>query len=96
MLTIIIVILADLIGFSLLVPIYSLLQDYYQLTDAQVGYFVQIWAAFLCIGGIFFGVLSDKTSRKNGLLIPIMGSIITYFNGFFLRQLSAVAGMQSL
>ena len=84
MLTIIIVILADLIGFSLLVPIYALLKDYYNISDLQVGYFVQIWAASLCLGGIFFGVLSDKTSRKTGLLIPIIGSILTYLLAFFM------------
>ncbi len=48
MLTIIIVILADLIGFSLLVPIY------YNISDLQVGYFVQIWAASLCLGAYFW------------------------------------------
>ncbi len=72
------VIFIDLIGFSIIFPIFPVLQNIYGFTSANIGYVVVIFSAFMVLGALVFGILSDKYGRKYTLALPLIGAAFAY------------------
>ena len=76
--SILLVVFIDLLGFSLILPLLPYYAKTFQASDIQVGLLVAIYAAAQLVGAPVLGRLSDRYGRRPVLLISIAGNALGY------------------
>jgi len=74
-----IVVLLDLLGLNLLVPVQAYIVREYNSDATTVGLLTVIYAAAQFIAAPILGLISDRVGRRPVLLICLLGSAIGYF-----------------
>ena len=72
------IVVIDLIGFGIIIPLLPFYAEYYQATPAQVGFLMAIYSATQFIAAPFWGRLSDRIGRKPVLLGTMAGAALAY------------------
>lgn len=72
------IVLSDMIGWGLLIPLLPFYARAYNASDLQVGLIFAIFSACQLIASPILGVLSDRFGRRPILLISQLGSILGY------------------
>jgi MFS family permease len=75
---------SDILGFTILIPLFPLLISYFSVTPLEVAYAMSLNAAFGFIFGPILSYLSDKYGRKPLLLISQIGTLA----GFIILAMS--------
>lgn len=83
------IVLIDMLGFALIVPLLTFFADSFGATEFQTGLLVSSYAAMQMIGAPILGRLSDKYGRRLVFLISIAGTFI----GFVILGFSTVLWM---
>jgi len=78
MLPLFMIVLVDLIGFGLYVPLLPFYAEHYQATPFVVGLVMAIFSLFQFISAPFWGRASDKFGRRPILIIGMAGSVVSY------------------
>jgi DHA1 family tetracycline resistance protein-like MFS transporter len=74
LLNIFLVVLLNLLGFGLILPLLPFYADEFGATPTQIGFLVAVYSAFQMIGSPILGQLSDRYGRRPILLISIFGT----------------------
>lgn len=72
------IVLIDMLGFALIVPLLTFFADTFGATPFQTGLLVSSYAAMQMIGAPILGRLSDKYGRRPVFLISIAGTFIGF------------------
>ena len=72
------IVVIDLIGFGIIIPLLPFYAEYYQASPAQVGFLMAIYSATQFIAAPFWGHLSDRIGRKPVLLATMAGAALAY------------------
>ncbi|MBL8092105.1 MAG: MFS transporter [Anaerolineales bacterium] len=72
------IVLIDMLGFALIVPLLTFFADTFGATAFQTGLLVSSYAAMQMIGAPILGRLSDKYGRRPVFLISIAGTLIGF------------------
>lgn len=78
------IVLIDMLGFALIVPLLAFYADSFDATAFQTGLLVSSYAAMQMIGAPILGRLSDRYGRRPVFLISILGT----FTGFIILGLA--------
>jgi MFS transporter, DHA1 family, tetracycline resistance protein len=78
LLSILLVVFIDLLGFSLILPLLPYFAKTFHASDTEIGLLVAIYAAAQLIGAPILGRLSDRYGRRPVLLISIAGNLVGY------------------
>ncbi|MBT4890765.1 MAG: MFS transporter [Rhodospirillales bacterium] len=78
MLPLFMIVLVDLIGFGLYIPLLPFYAEHYQATPFIVGLVMAMFSFAQFISAPFWGNLSDRFGRKPILMIGMAGSMISY------------------
>ncbi len=72
------IVVIDLIGFGVIIPLLPFYAEYYQASPFQIGLLMASYSASQFIAAAFWGRLSDRIGRRPVLLISIAGSAVAY------------------
>ncbi|MDC1215080.1 MFS transporter [Rhodospirillales bacterium] len=72
------IVVIDLIGFGITIPLLPFYAEHYQATPAQVGSLMAIYSVTQFIAAPFWGHLSDRIGRKPVLLGSMAGAALAY------------------
>lgn len=72
------IVLIDMLGFALIVPLLTFYADSFGATELQTGLLVSSYALMQMIGAPILGRLSDKYGRRPVFLISIFGTFIGF------------------
>jgi DHA1 family tetracycline resistance protein-like MFS transporter len=72
------IVLIDMLGFALIVPLLTFFADSFGATEFQTGLLVSSYALMQMIGAPILGRLSDKYGRRPVFLISIFGTFIGF------------------
>jgi MFS family permease len=72
------VVLIDLIGFGIVIPILPFLSPTLGADKMDIAYIVATYAVFAGISGAFWGRLSDRIGRKPVIIICLAGGALSY------------------
>jgi len=72
------IVVIDLIGFGIIIPLLPFYAEYYQASPAQVGFLMAIYSATQFLAAPFWGRLSDRIGRKPVLLATMAGAALAY------------------
>ena len=72
------IVLIDMLGFALIVPLLTFFADSFGATEFQTGLLVSSYALMQMIGAPILGRLSDKYGRRPVFLISIAGTFIGF------------------
>ena len=72
------IVVIDLIGFGVIIPLLPFYAEYYQATPFQIGLLMASYSASQFLAAAFWGRLSDRIGRRPVLLISIAGSAVAY------------------
>ena len=72
------IVLIDMLGFALIVPLLTFFADSFGATEFQTGLLVSSYALMQMIGAPILGRLSDKFGRRPVFLISIAGTFIGF------------------
>jgi len=78
LLTIFLIVLVDLIGFALVLPLLPYYAEQYNASDFTVGLLVMSYSAMSMFGAPWLGRLSDRWGRRPVLLFSIAGTFIGF------------------
>lgn len=78
LLTIFLIVLIDLLGFGIILPLLPYIAEKYQANPFQIGMLVATYSFFQLIASPILGRLSDRYGRKKILMISQFGSAIGY------------------
>ena len=78
MLPLFMIVLVDLIGFGLYIPLLPFYAEHYQATPFVVGLVMAMFSFAQFISAPFWGSLSDRFGRRPILMIGMAGSMISY------------------
>lgn len=78
MLTLFLIVLVDLIGFGLYIPLLPFYAEHFNATPFVVGLTMATFSLAQFISAPFWGMLSDKHGRRPILMIGMAGSVISY------------------
>ncbi|MEO6436566.1 MAG: MFS transporter [Tepidisphaeraceae bacterium] len=78
LLTIFLIVLADLLGFSVIIPLLPFYARKYAASDFQVGLLFAVYSACQLIGSPILGILSDRFGRRPILIFSQVGSVIGF------------------
>lgn len=76
--TIFLVVLIDLLGFGLILPLLPYIAERYQADAFQIGLLTATYSLFQFVASPILGRLSDRYGRKKLLIISQIGSVIGY------------------
>ena len=72
------IVVIDLIGFGIIIPLLPFYAEHYQATPAQVGFLMAIYSVTQFFAAPFWGHLSDRIGRKPVLLGSMAGAALAY------------------
>ena len=72
------IVVVDLIGFGIIIPLLPFYAEHYQASPAQVGLLMAIYSAAQFISAPFWGRLSDRIGRRPVLLGTIFAASLSY------------------
>lgn len=72
------IVVVDLIGFGIIIPLLPFYAEHYQATPAQVGLLMAVYSAAQFISAPFWGRLSDRIGRRPVLLGTIFAASLSY------------------
>ena len=72
------IVVVDLIGFGIIIPLLPFYAEHYQATPAQVGLLMAVYSAAQFISAPFWGRLSDRVGRRPVLLGTIFAAALSY------------------
>lgn len=78
MLVLFLVVVIDLIGFGLIIPLLPFYGEYFQASPFVVGLLMASYSLAQFIAAPFWGRLSDRIGRRPVLLISLAGATVTY------------------
>ncbi len=78
MLTLFLIVLVDLIGFGLYIPLLPFFAEHYNASPFTVGLVMAMFSLTQFIAAPFWGHISDKYGRKPILMIGMAGSVVSY------------------
>jgi DHA1 family tetracycline resistance protein-like MFS transporter len=73
-----IIVLADMLGFGVIIPLLPFYARTFQASDFQVGLIFSIYSACQMIGSPILGVLSDRFGRRPILILSLAGTVAGY------------------
>jgi len=72
------IVVVDLIGFGIIIPLLPFYAEHYQASPAQVGLLMAVYSAAQFISAPFWGRLSDRVGRRPVLLGTIFAASLSY------------------
>lgn len=78
MMTLFLIVLVDLIGFGLYIPLLPFYAEHFSATPFMVGLTMATYSFAQFLSAPFWGSLSDKRGRKPILMIGMAGSVVSY------------------
>ena len=78
LLTIFLIVLIDLLGFGIILPLLPYIAEKYQANPFQIGLLMASYSFFQLIASPILGRLSDRYGRKKILMISQFGSVVGY------------------
>src|SRR4051812_30273806 len=74
--TIFLIVLADLLGFSVIIPLLPFWARKYNASDLQIGLLFAIYSVCQLIGSPILGMISDRFGRRPVLIASQIGSVV--------------------
>lgn len=78
MLVLFLVVVVDLIGFGIIIPLLPFFAEFYQASPFEVGMLMAVYSLTQFIAAPFWGRLSDRIGRRPVLLVSLAGAVATY------------------
>ncbi len=78
MLTLFLIVVVDLIGFGLYIPLLPFFGEYFHASPFQVGLLMAVYSLCQFIAAPFWGQFSDKHGRRPVLIIGMAGSAVSF------------------
>ena len=78
MLTIFLIVLSDLLGFGVIIPLLPFWARKYHASDFQVGLLFSVYSVCQLVGSPVLGILSDRFGRRPVLLFSQVGSVLGF------------------
>ena len=72
------IVVIDLIGFGVIIPLLPFYAEYYQASPFEIGLLMASYSASQFVAAAFWGRLSDRIGRRPVLLLSIAGSAVAY------------------
>jgi len=72
------IVVIDLIGFGVIIPLLPFYGEHYQATPAMVGLLMATYSFTQFLAAPFWGRLSDRTGRRPVLLVSLCGAALSY------------------
>ena len=89
LLTIFLIVLADLLGFGVIIPLLPFYAKMYAASDFQVGLLFSVYSICQLIASPILGLISDRYGRRPVLIASQVGSVL----GFLLLGYATYPGM---
>jgi len=84
------IVVIDLIGFGIVIPLLPFYAEYYQASPAEVGLVMATYSLTQFLAAPFWGRLSDRIGRKPVLVISLAGAALSYVWLGFAETLTAL------
>ena len=78
MVVLFLVVVIDLIGFGIIIPLLPFFAEHYQASPFQVGLLMAVYSLTQFVAAPFWGRLSDRIGRRPVLLFSLAGAILAY------------------
>jgi DHA1 family tetracycline resistance protein-like MFS transporter len=78
MVVLFLVVVIDLIGFGIIIPLLPFFAEHYQASPYEVGLLMAIYSLTQFAAAPFWGRLSDRIGRRPVLLISLAGAVLAY------------------
>ena len=78
MVVLFLVVVIDLIGFGIIIPLLPFFAEHYQASPFQVGLLMAVYSLTQFVAATFWGRLSDRIGRRPVLLFSLAGAILAY------------------
>jgi len=78
MVVLFLVVVIDLIGFGIIIPLLPFFAEHYQASPFQVGLLMAVYSLTQFVAAPFWGLLSDKIGRRPVLLFSLAGAVLAY------------------
>src|SRR5215211_5945052 len=72
------IVLADLLGFSVIIPLLPFWARKYHASDFQIGLLFSIYSICQLVGSPILGLISDRFGRRPVLLFSQIGSVVGF------------------
>src|SRR3954454_21044143 len=72
------IVLADLLGFSVIIPLLPFWAKRYHASDLQIGLLFSIYSFCQLIGSPILGMISDRSGRRPVLILSQIGSVLGF------------------
>ena len=72
------IVVIDLIGFGIIIPLLPFYAEYFMASPTEVGLIMATYSFTQFLAAPFWGRLSDKIGRRPVLLVSLMGLAISY------------------
>ena len=78
MVVLFLVVVIDLIGFGIIIPLLPFFAEHYQASPFQVGLLMAVYSLTQFVAAPFWGLLSDRIGRRPVLLFSLAGAVLAY------------------
>src|SRR3954454_12049915 len=72
------IVLADLLGFSVIIPLLPFWARKYHASDLQVGLLFSVYSVCQLIASPLLGMISDRFGRRPVLIVSQVGSVVGF------------------